>query len=356
MEAFSRRTAIVGAIGIAGAAVVGCASAQTPSASVATSGQQGGTSPSASPTVTQDATPRWPLTGKPLKDGDDPKHVAVAVKVADNKREHIHQGMLVQQGINDADIVFVENDGYSSLPTGEAGTRLVPVFHTRYAESVQAIRSMRPVDAALFAPITGIIGSTGGTGWVLKYMKKFPESFTPIDYQSAKAQFGGKLVAYGINPPFVFTIGGNKYFDKAVTCHPAKLATLAKKFTNGPQQNYFPWADADQASTVNGQAATSIKVPWAKKMNWTMSYTWDAGQKTYLRSMPWGPHVIHGNKRVTAKFYYANGGKYVTGTWTKGAQHEPFALTLDDGTPLKMAPGRTFVELPGGTSKVAIKG
>ena len=393
MDPFTRRTAIVGAIGLAGAAVVGCTTAQSANPSTPATSGAAAPSQSASPTATQDSTPRWPLTRKPLKDGDDPKHVAVAVKVADNKREHIHQGMLVQQGINDADIVFVENDGYSSLPTGEAGTRLVPVFHTRYADSVQAIRSMRPVDAPLFAPITGIIGSTGGTGWVLKYMKKFPESFTPIDYQSAKAKFGGKLVAYGINAPFVFTIGGNKYFDKAVTCHPAKLATLAKKFTDGPQQNYFPWADADQASTLNGKPANTIKVPWAKKMNWTMSYTWDANKKTYLRSMPWGPHLIHGNKRVTAdnvlvilcpitygrtkkngeivtggshpepiyhivngtgKFYYANGGKYVTGTWTKGAQHEPFAFTLDDGTALKMAPGRTFVELPGGSSKVSL--
>jgi hypothetical protein len=391
MDPFSRRTAIVGAIGLAGAAVVGCTTAQSaPPASPANSGVPA-TTPSGSATPTQDATPRWPLTGKPLKDGDDPKHVAIAVKVPDNKREHIHNGMQVQQGLNDADIVFVENDGYSSLPSGEAGTRLVPVFHTKYAPTVQAVRSMRPVDAALFSPITGILGSTGGTGWVLKYMKQFPNYFTPIDYQSAKAKFGGKLVAYGINAPFVFTIGGNTYYDKAVTCHPPKLATLAKKFTDGPQQNYFPWADADQASTLNGEPATTIKVPWAKKMNWTMSYTWDAGKKTYLRSMPWGPHLLAGNKRVTTdnvlvilapitygrinkageittgkshpepiyhvingtgKFYYANGGKYVTGTWTKGAINETFAFTLDDGSPLKMAPGRTFVELPGGSAKV----
>ena len=392
MEPFSRRTAVLGAVGLAGAAVVGCTSAQPPAASAPTSGQAEVTPSSAPPT--QDTTPRWPLTGQALKDGDDPKRVAIAVKVADNKREHIHRGMLVQQGLNDADIVFVQNDGYSSLPNGEAGTRLVPVFHTKYAATVQAIRSMRPVDAALFSPITGILASTGGTGWVLKYMKEFPDYFTSIDYQSAKAQFGGKLVAYGINSPFVFSIGGGTYYDKAVTCKPAKLATLAKKFTDGPQQSYFPWADADQASTGNGQPAGTVKVPWAKKMNWTMSYTWDEAKATYLRSMPWGPHLLAGKKRVTAdnilvilspisygrinkagkvtkggshaepiyhvingtgKFFYANGGKYVTGTWTKGAVNEPFGFTLDDGTPLKMAPGRTFVEMPGNDAKISFK-
>lgn len=394
MDLFSRRTAVFGAIGLAGAAVVGCTSEKPPSTSAPT-GQEPVNSPSATPTETQETTPRWPLTGRPLKDGDDPKHVAVAVKVPDNKREHIHNGMQVQQGLNDADIVFVQNDGYRSLPSGEAGTRLVPVFHTQYADTVQAVRSMRPVDAALFSPITGILGSTGGTGWVLKYMKQFPQYFTPIDYQAAKAKFGGKLVAYGINSKFVFTYNGNTYYDKAVTCHPAKLATLAKKFTDGPQQNYFPWADEAEASTANGKPAKTVKVPWAKKMNWTMSYTWDEDKKTYLRSMPWGPHLLAGNKRVTTenimvilgpivrghisvdgtiskggehpepiyhvingtgKFYYAHAGSYVTGTWKKGAVNEVFEFTLDDGTPLKMAPGRTFVEMPDEGVKVTFKG
>lgn len=386
MESVSRRTTLLGALGVAGVAVAGCATqpvvAPTDSGSLVT------------PTPTQDTTPRWPLTGVPIEDGDDTKRVAVAVKVPDNKREHIHNGMFVQQGINDADIVFVENDGYSSLPSGEAGTRLMPVYHTKYAGTVQAVRSMRPVDATLFSPITGIIGSTGGTGWVLKYMKAFSSYFTSIDYMAAKAHFGG-LVAYGINSKFVFRIGGNTYRDKAVTCHPAKLATMAKKFTDGPQQNYFPWADEAEASTLNGQPATTVKVPWAKKMNWTMSYVWDSKKKRYARSMPWGPHKLAGGVRVTTenvmvilapvvygrintkgeiskggshpepvykllngtgKFYYANGGKYVSGTWTKAAINDPFQFTLEDGSPLKMAPGRTFVELPGGSAKVTFKG
>lgn len=393
MQPVSRRTVLLGSLGIAGAAVAGGAlagcAAQAPAGTVPPGPASSGAPSSATPQI-----PRWPLTGVPLAAGDDPKHVAIAVKVPDNKREHIHNGMLVQQGINDADIVFVENDGYSSLPSGEAGTRLMPVFHSSYPEAVQAVRSMRPVDAALFAPITGIIGSTGGTGWVLKYMKAFGSFFTPIDYMAAKAAFGGKLVAYDINSRFVFRIGNATYRDKAVFCRPAKLATLAKKFTDGPQINYFPWADEAEASTVNGQPAASVKVPWAKKTNWTMSYKWNEDKKKYYRSMPWGPHKLADGQQVTTenilvilapitygrinsstgkitegggshpepiyhvingtgKFFYAHGGKYVTGTWTKGAINDPWAFTLDDGTPLKMAPGRTFVEMPGASSKVA---
>jgi hypothetical protein len=44
----------------------------------------------------------------------------------------------------------------------------------------------------------------------------------------------------------------------------------------------------------------------------------------------------------------------VKGTWTKGATTELFQFTLDDGSSLKIAPGRTFVELPQIDAKVGI--
>jgi hypothetical protein len=389
MQPVNRRSVLLGTLGIAGAAVAGgtLAGCASPASSGTVPTGQGS---SGAATPTEPGIPRWPLTGVPLKDGDDPKKAAVAVKVPDNKREHIHLGMLVQQGINEADIVFVENDGYASLPSGEAGTRLMPVYHTTYAAKVQAVRSMRPVDAALFAPITGIIGSTGATGWVQKYMRAFPEFFTTLANMDAQKKYGSGKV-FTVDAAFSFVSGGRKIWDKAVIALPAKLAEHAGKFSAGPQQEYFPWADEDQASTANGQSAVTVKVPWAKKMNWTMSYKWDAAKKRYKRYMPWGPHLVRGNVQVTTenvlvilcpityghitaagnitpggshpepiyhfingtgKFVYAHGGKAVTGTWAKGAINETVKYTLDDGTPLKMAPGRTFVEMPGGDSKV----
>jgi hypothetical protein len=59
-----------------------------------------------SPTPAADPRPRWPLTGKLLKDPSKARHAAVAVKVPDNQREH------PQRGIDEADIVFVQLEGY----------------------------------------------------------------------------------------------------------------------------------------------------------------------------------------------------------------------------------------------------
>lgn len=374
MESVSRRTVMIGALGVAGATVAGCA---TPQSAPTTAGSA--SEPVSSPSASVDTTPRWPLTGKPLKSGDDPKHIAVAVKVPDNKNEH------PQKGIDKADIVYVELDGYPDV-VGLSGTRLVPIFHTTYAKDVGPVRSIRPVDVPMLCPITAIIGNTGAAPWVLNYVKTFGQYLVPMKSYMATKGTG----SYSIDPSRVRRLNGVTYYDRAVLCHPPKLAKQTTKFQNGPQQNYLPWAPTDdEVSTNNGQACTSISIPWKKKNTSPNSYHWSASKKRYLRSEPFGPHVLADGTRVstdnvlvimakqsfgkiysggghkeplhaiingTGKFYYAHGGKYVTGTWTKGAVNEVFQFTLDDGSPLKVAPGQTFIELPNSTAKITVKG
>ncbi len=374
MESVSRRTVMIGALGVAGATVAGCA---TPQSAPTTPGSA--SQPVTTPSASVDTTPRWPLTGKPLQAGDDPKHIAVAVKVPDNKNEH------PQKGIDKADIVYVELDGYPDV-VGLSGTRLVPIFHTTYAKDVGPVRSIRPVDVPMLCPITAIIGNTGAAPWVLNYVKTFGQYLVPMKSYMATKGTG----SYSIDPSRVRRLNGVTYYDRAVLCHPPKLAKQTSKFQDGPQQNYLPWAASDdEVSTNKGQACTSISIPWKKKNTSPNSYSWSASKKRYLRSEPFGPHVLADGTRVstdnvlvimakqsfgkiysggghkeplhaiingTGKFYYAHGGKYVTGTWTKGAVNEVFQFTLDDGSPLKVAPGQTFIELPNSTAKITVKG
>ena len=147
---------------------------------------------------------------------------------------------------------------------------------------------------------------------------------------------------------------------------------------------------------MSGKAASFVSVPWKKQNTYDMSYTWSGKAGRYLRSMPWGKHILASGKQVACDnvlvirakqvfgkiypdgriktegafhyepihqiietegtFYYAHGGKYVKGTWTKGAVNEVFSFTLDDGTDLKMAPGQTYVELPNYNAKIVVKG
>lgn len=380
MEPVSRRAAMLGALGVAGASLVGCTSTPAETSAAPAPSQ------TPTPTPTTEATPRWPLNGKVLKNPEKAAHIAVAVKVPDSEGEH------PQLGLDKADIVYVELDGYPAQ-VGVSGTRLVPIFHSEFPEAVNPVRSIRPVDIPMLSPINPVIGNTGAFKWVMDYAKEFSDYLVPTKTYMAMKGTG----AYSILQSRVRTLNGVTYYDRAVTCHPAVLAEQTKKFATGPQVSYFPWAESeDEVSTmVSGETATSITVPWKKEQTYPMRYTWSEKKGRYLRSMPWGKHVLADGTRVSCDnvlvikakqtfgkiyrsgtikphygghdepiheiinaegtFYYAFGGKFVKGTWKKGEVNEVFQFTLDDGTPLKMSPGQTYVELPNTTSKIAIK-
>lgn len=373
-SAFTRRSALTLA-GLAGLATAGCSSNNSTSSPVPSSAPA---STSASPSPSVDSRPRWPLTGRLLEDTSAAKHAAVAVKVPDNKYEH------PQEGINDADIVFVELEGYLDS-NGYSSTRLMPVYHSKFAKNAAPVRSMRPTDVPLLAPMTAVIGSTGGAPWVQNYLEKY-NKYIVSDLQNIDMQGTG---AYSINSERIYTYNGSRYYDRAVVCHPKVLGGLAKKFQDGPQVSYFPFAtETDTPSAESGKAAKYIGVPW-KGDDYVMGYDYDAKSKKYLRSMPWGKHTELDGSRVTTEnvlvikasqytdklaegagnpeliqqvvdssgdFLYATGGKYVTGKWKKDDVQDLFKFTLDDGSPLFMTPGRTFVEIPNKTAKIIVKG
>lgn len=372
---------MIGALGVAGAALAGC-SAEQPSNSPAGAPQQ---TEVATPTPTVDTTPRWPLTGKVLDNPDDAKHIAVAVKVPDMKNEH------PQRGLSKADIVFVQLGGYRNA-NGDDLTRLVPVFHSKWAEGVNPVRSLRPVDVPLLAPVGAIIGNTGGVAWVQKYLSAFGD-YLESKHQQINSKGTG---AYSIDGSRVRRLNGVTYYDRAVVCHPKALAKLSKRADTAPRVNYLPWAASeDEVSTATGENALFISIPYQSGNRYQMSYTWSEKAGRYLRSMPWGKHVLDDGTRVatdnvlvikaeqiygritvagkvtrgghhpepihkimnaSGEFYYAHGGKYVKGIWSKGEPNEPFSFVLDDGSPLKVAPGQSFVELPNKNAPITIKG
>jgi hypothetical protein len=297
--------------------------------------------------------------------------------VPDNRREH------PQRGIDKADIVFVELEGYRDA-SGYSGTRLVPVFHSRMADDVAPVRSIRPVDIPLLSPIHALIGNTGGTPWVVNYVKHYRAHLEGLlSYMNTR-----RTGSYGIDSSRVYTLNGHTYYDKAVICHPATLARQTKRFRSGPPQPYFPFASTGaEVSAKQGKRGRSIKIPY-KGDSYFMGYEYDKKTKRYLRNMPWGPHVLANGTQVSTdnvlvikakqhygkifrgggpddplhdiikargKFYYFNRGRYVTGIWRKRKVQEPFKFTLKDGSPLKMAPGQTFVELPNLSAKLRIK-
>ncbi|HET8614521.1 MAG TPA: DUF3048 domain-containing protein [Actinomycetales bacterium] len=374
MNPLDRRTLLLGALGTAGIALTGCSDGKPAAKPTGTPSP----SPSPTPSVTADTRPRWPLTGQLLSDPAKAKHTAVAVKVPDNRREH------PQVGLDKADIVVVELDGYRDS-SGYSGTRLMPIFHSHLPDDVAPVRSIRPVDVPMLAPIGAIVGNTGATGWVGNYVKHYGAYVEGTKTYMATKGTG----SYSIDPARVRKYQGRTYYDRAVVCHPKALAKQTTKFRQGPSQLYLPFATGEtQPSTVDGRGARTVQVPWKQGDTYDMTYSFDDKSGRYLRSMPWGKHVlangtrvatdnvlvilasqqykkiysgaggvepVHGVINTKGTFIYAHGGRYVTGTWSKGAINALFTFTLDDGSPLVVAPGQTYIELARTGAKVRLR-
>lgn len=386
MAGLSRRGALRGAVGAAAFGVAGCSAPEAPpspsptptlASSSAPPTRPVTPSPSPSPSPSVDTRPRWPLTGQLVKDPALLQRSAVAVKIPDNKNEH------PQEGLNEADLVFVQLDGYYDAQ-GYSSTRLMPVYHSQWAVNAAPVRSQRPVDVPLLAPMHAVVGSSGGADWVEKYVAQHADQVN-ARHVYIKSKGTG---AYSVNRKRIYkTRSGRTEYDRALVCHPEGLAALAK-FGPAKAALYLPFCTGDQTpSTLTGTAANHVGVAW-KGDGYIMGYDYDPATKTYLRSMPWGPHVLMDGARVTCHnvlviqarqyrdkltaggggqepihgiieakgaFTYAHGGKAVKGIWSKAGVAAPFVLTLADGTPLRVAPGRTFVELPSDKAVVTLR-
>ncbi len=291
-------------------------------------------------------------------------HPAVAVKIPNLQKENPHLGL------NQADIVVLEPNGY-------AYTRVCAIFHSQFPKAAGPTRSMRPVDVPLLAPLRPLLANTGASDWVSNYLAAHDEFIERMYYLSYKGTPG-----YSLDESRVYQVGGKRQYDRAIMAHPAELVKLAKRFT-APPEPYFP-IQAEGASTLDGEAGTKASISYGGSV--TMSYAYDPDRGVYLRSQPWGPHLLADGEQVITdsimiiktrwwddkiwegsgvkvpyvdiikaegEFCYLNGGKSVTGTWRKGEVQERFEFQTADGQPLVMAPGRTWVELPQPTAKVS---
>lgn len=312
---------------------------------------------SPSPTTTTLMTA--PLTGLPVAQGMSLNHPAVAVKISDVRQAH------PQIGVDKADIVFTE-------PIGVAYTRLLAVFHSQLPSLVGPVRSVRPPDAPLLSPLEPVFGNTMGAPWVVSYV----DSVGHLD----------DLGTLRVPGSGAYVLNRSRPRPDHVFLKPRTLMGLSK--LTEPPAPYFSYA-ADLASASASRAVgagTSAVVSYGAGYNMTWKY--DAVRKRYLRSEPWGPHTTLDGIRVSAtnvlvlkvdssmgkigtgsgapvpvlkltngsgRFLALAGGHSVAGTWSKGSVTDTFVLRIDSGQRLLLAPGNTWVEMPGAAATVTIR-
>jgi len=290
----------------------------------------------------------WPLTGDPAADvAEIANRPALAVKVENTSAAR------PQAGLEDADIVW-ETVVEFSVP------RFIAVFHKNSPEKIGPIRSVRPMDAAIIAPMGGILAASGGQAGILRLVR------------DAETQ----LLTHDAGMPGFYRSSARSAPHNVFSSAEDLWNQGSKSRTSPPPVQFVAAPDAataTAAATGADTASISLRMGQGRPV-----WQWDAGSATWLRSEGSVPAVSEAGERLAAvnvvvlsvepynsgfraqgrtpvpnlrlegaegKALVAQGGKTIEATWTKGDLADPIKLVDADGEPVLLAPGNTWVEM-----------
>jgi hypothetical protein len=295
------------------------------------------------PTTTTIPEPaRMPLTGVPLAYGQQPPDRPAMVVKIDNAPP-----ARPQSGFNNADIVFEEivNDSL---------TRFALVFHSHGSDAdVGPIRSGRIQDVDLFASYAA---------------PSFVWSGGNATVENAIANSGMLDLKFGSR---------GLYEDPGRRAPHAVFGNLATLW-----ENTQPWQGRPGlqfAYRMDGEAPIGTPAVGVDVVldSVGVRWLWDPTTGTYRREMDGEPHYDATTGQVTThnvvvlvmnyaqgvsdspdaqsigygEAFVFTGGNSIHGAWIRQDRFAPFTLIADDGSPIELTPGRTFIELPrGGTT------
>jgi len=343
-----RQTRALALLTVAAAATLGACSGGTPvpAGSVPPVTVAATVDPSKQAAPTPVVPARWPLTG--VAAADVVSRPALAVKIENTPEAR------PQTGLDKADIVWEE--------VVEGGiTRFAAVFNSVVPDSVGPVRSVRPMDAGITAPMHGLIAFSGGIGSFVSAIQAAGVQTISMDQGSlgfARSQArAAPHNVYGTPTTFWNQADANHQaspppqFGFATTAG-AATATLAgtplttlnlhlSGFSNpiwtwSATTGVFARAEGGKAAvTAAGGQLTATNIVVLRVREASTGATDPAGNP-----VPETVMVDSGDALVATE------GKQVAAKWSKASTAEPVVLTsAADGSPLKLAPGNTWIEL-----------
>ena len=297
----------------------------------------------------------WPLTG--LDSGGALDRPALAVKVENSVEAR------PQTGLGAADLVWEE--------VVEGGiTRYVAVYHSTLPTEIGPIRSVRPMDAAIAAPLRGLFAFSGGqpafvdevadAGIQVVSNDAGASGFYRIDSRSAPHNVyadPATLLAqadpgHRAEPTTQFEIAGVGNQPTAVTAG-TPAAGLALQLSAVSQPNWT-WS-APEARWVRAEGSTpAVEADGTplRAANVVVLRTESVDTGT---TDPAGNPVPETVLVGSGEALVASGGHTLVATWVKNAVGERLVLRGPDGNPVRLAAGNTWVELvPTGTGSVTV--
>lgn len=270
---------------------------------------------------------------------EDPNRPALIVKI-DNV-----EAARPQVGINQADVVFEEEV--------EGGlTRLAAVFHSRGSDPVGPIRSVRTTDVNLFSnlnrPLFSSSGGNAGTRAALQdstLVDVGPTEYPGIYYREAgrnppnnffsrTSDMWSSAAGSGGRPPSLFT------FRAADTPRPASaLAATGVDISFGSARIAYSWTGSGWARTQAGRPHVDASGRQVAPTNVIVQFT-NYGRSSADENSP--EAIVTGSGEA---WVFTN-GYVVRGTWTRRSSTSVTTYTDENGNPIALTPGSTWVELP----------
>ncbi|HEX4428740.1 MAG TPA: DUF3048 domain-containing protein [Frankiaceae bacterium] len=293
--------------------------------------------PASSPSVAS----TQPLTGLPLS--SDPaaaKRPALFVKI-----ENAPQAR-PQTGLEKADVV------YEAIAEGGI-TRFAAIFQSTDPGDLGPVRSVRPQDPDIAAPLHGIAAFSGGVTPIVNDLSTVAQDL------SADAS-----VAASAYHRTTDRVAPHNLYATA-----SKLWALAAAPFNVAPKPLFDYG----AMPAGATPASAVDVPLSSVAD--VRWTWDG--KAWRRSQDGVPFTVTGAGQIgpanvilqyvqidsagyqdvagtpvpstvligTGKAQVLRGGKVISGTWAKAGRFDVTHFTTADGQVLSLQPGRTWVEL-----------
>jgi hypothetical protein len=291
----------------------------------------------ATTTVTVAEAPIAPLTGMPEVTPGAGERGVIAVKIDNVPGD----GRPPQAGIDVADVVFEE-------PV-EGTTRLLAVFHSDLPERVGPIRSTRFIDPGIVWNLSGLYVYSGGTAPKVAAIKASPiQTVDENGMQQADARIRDSQARA---PHNLFAV-------------PQKLWAWEGATQRTPPEPLFEYLGDGQAFT--GTPTSTVAINNLTKAR----YTWDATDEVWKRealidgSGSVKPHLAESGTQVTPKnvivqrisgledksvmtgtgqAWVCTQGQCVTGTWSRPTLDDPTVFLDENGQPLRLTPGTTWV-------------
>ena len=263
-----------------------------------------------------------------------------------------------QVGIDRADIVFDE--------MVEGGlTRFVAVFHSDLPNAVGPVRSIRPMDPDIISPLGGIVCYSGGQLKFVKLMQATSVYNASETAEQGKGTFSRdkkRTAPHNVIVDVAKLAGAHAdlaapagMFDFAESAETASAVAAGESVLSF--KSYYPSALAEWTWGTSG---------WVRKQDGKLHEAVGAGQLRADNVVVMRVKIDHQYGKVPKTVMVGSGeasvftgGKVVEATWSKANQTAPIVLTDATGSRIKLAPGKTWVELTpvnseGGKLKVTL--